>query len=440
MHLQQILSWMLGRRDMPGTGAVRLMLMAAAVVPPCVADLGVRAAEAPAAPAAAPSVTFNTNFEGGSLGRVEKLAPTEFRCHVRGQHDERGRNRQASWYYFRLDNVRGREIRLTLTDLVGEYNDRPGAVPAGPDIIPVFSHDAKAWRHFEAGAWDAAKKEMTVTLKASPDADRVWVAHVPPYTPADLARLLADLARHPHVVIEVVGKTAQGRDLHLVTVTDPDVRDEQKRSLWLMARQHAWEAGTSHVAEGALRFLTSDDPRAREIRRAGVFRFTPMVDVDGCAEGKVRFNANGYDVNRHWDVVDLRRREFLERMPEIWYTKKAIVSATPKVELLVNMHNTETNEYLETVATEERSVATIRRLSDLLVKDTTFDPSRDLGVRDAPTSTTNALARSHGVPVVLMEQRIGTSKKLGRRPTVEDRLKFGRELVEAMAEAVRPPP
>jgi hypothetical protein len=276
---------------------------------------------------------------------------------------------------------------------------------------------------------------MTVVLKA-PSVATVWVAHVPPYVPADLGRLLAEVGRRPGVVVEVIGKTARGRDLHMITVTDPEVADEQKRSLWLMARQHAWEAGTSYVAEGAIRFLTSDDPKAREIRRVCVFRLTPMVDVDGCAEGKVRFNANGHDVNRHWDVVDLRRREFLERMPEIWYAKKAIVSAG-RIDLLVNMHNTETNEYLETVAKDQRAVATIRRLSELLVKNTSFDPSRDLGVRDGPTTTTNVLARTHGVPVVLMEQRIGTVKKLGRRATVEDRLKFGRELAEAMVEAVR---
>ena len=29
--------------------------------------------------------------------------------HVEGQYDERGRNRQASWYYFRMGHVAGRE-------------------------------------------------------------------------------------------------------------------------------------------------------------------------------------------------------------------------------------------------------------------------------------------------------------------------------------------
>jgi hypothetical protein len=387
-------------------------------------------------------ITFDTNFEGGSLGRVERLSQTEFRCHVEGQHDERGRNRQASWYYFRLDHLDARPITLTLTDLVGEYNDRPGVVPAGPDILPVYSEDRRTWRHVDQGQWDDTKKEMTITLH--PRGPTLWIAHVPPYTPADLDRLLADLRRHPHAVVEVIGQTVQGRALHLVTITDPQTPDAAKRSLCLMSRQHAWEAGTSHVAEGAMRFLISDDPRAAQLRRDNIVRFIPIVDVDGCATGKVRFNANGYDVNRHWDEVDLRRPEFLQKMPEIWYAKKAIVqAATPRsgggggIDLLVNLHNTETAEYLETHAKQERALASIRRLSEQLVNQTTFHPSRELAVRDEPTTTANALSREYGVPVVLMEQRIGTSKKLGRRPTVQDRLNFGRELIIAMAQAVR---
>ncbi len=153
--------------------------------------------------------------------------------------------------------------------------------------------------------------------------------------------------------MEVIGKSAQGRDLHLVTVTAVDGDDRERPVVWLQARQHAWESGTSFVMEGALRFLTSDDPSARALRRRAVFVFTPMVDPDGCATGQVRFNANGYDVNRHWDEVDLRNKAFLARMPEIWYVKKAIVGRVASgrpIDLLVNLHNTETAEYLSTMA------------------------------------------------------------------------------------------
>src|SRR5258708_7633582 len=88
-----------------------------------------------------PAITFNKNFEGGCLGKLEKLSETEFRCWVEGQHDEHGRNRQANWYFFRMDHLAGREITLTLTDFVGEYNDKPGACPMNGELRPVFSDD-----------------------------------------------------------------------------------------------------------------------------------------------------------------------------------------------------------------------------------------------------------------------------------------------------------
>ena len=385
---------------------------------------------------AEPAITFNQNFEGGSLGTVEKLDEATFLCHVQGQYDEHGRNRQASWYYFRMDHVEGRDVVLTLTDFVGEYNGRPGACPMGPDIVPVFSTDGKHWQHFPAMGWDAEKKQAT--LKFHGEQESIWIAHIAPYTPSDLGRLLEELRGNPHAAVEVIGRTAHGREITRVTVTNTDVPDSGKKTVWLQARQHAWEAGTSYVMEGALRFITSDAPAAVALRDKVVFQFTPMVDVDGCAEGKVRFNANGYDVNRHWDEVDLRHPAFLRSMPEIWYTKKALVveAARRPIDLMVNMHNTETNEYLGTRADDEATLKMMRRLDAMLAERTSFDPSQKLGMVKVSQNDTNSLFTEARIPVLLMEQRIGTSRKLGRRPTVEDRLRFGKELVGVMGEVV----
>lgn len=382
-------------------------------------------------------VYFNTNFEGASLGKVEKLSDTEFRLHVSGQYDERGRNRQTTWYHFRMDNVRSRNLVLTLTDLIGEYNDRPGAVGLNADTVAVFSTDGRRWTHFPSMEWDDRTKEATLRLR--PEADTVWIAHQPPYTPRDLAALLQDADRSPHARVEVIGKTVQGRDLHLVTVTDWQTPDAEKKTLWLQARQHAWESGTSYVMEGALRRLLSEEPWAHEARRRFVFKLQPMGDPDGAANGKVRFNANGFDVNRHWDEVDLRRKELLAQMPEIWYVKKAVHAQADSgrpIHLMVNMHNTETAEYIDTLADDPASKARIQRFYQGLVDRTLFDPSRPPTFA-AGRGTTNTLYLEKKIPVLLMELRIGTSKKLNRRPTVEDRLRFGGQLVEEMARAVR---
>jgi hypothetical protein len=284
--------------------------------------------------------------------------------------------------------------------------------------------------------WDNTAKEATVRIR--PESDTLWIAHIPPYTHSDLLRLLAEVDRSPHARIEVIGKTVQGRDLHLVTVTDFSVADDAKKVVWLQARQHAWEAGTSQVMEGALRFITSDDAKARELRQHVVFKFTPMMDPDGCANGGVRFNANGYDVNRHWNEVDLRDKDILRRMPEIWYVKRAIFaqmdSAHP-IDLMINMHNEEEGEHMDTMVDDPAVLKTLQRVFDNLSSKTTFDPSKKLGMGPAGIST-NSLWKDKRVPVMLMEQRISPGAKLGHAPTVEDRLNFGRELITVMGETV----
>jgi hypothetical protein len=72
--------------------------------------------------AACSAVSVTADFEGGSVGKVEQVSATQFRCGVAGQADQENRNRQASWYFFRLDGAKGKEITFTLTDLRGEYN------------------------------------------------------------------------------------------------------------------------------------------------------------------------------------------------------------------------------------------------------------------------------------------------------------------------------
>jgi hypothetical protein len=56
--------------------------------------------------------------------------------------------------------------------------------------------------------------------------------------------------------------------------------------------------------------------------------------------------------------------------------------------------------------------------------------------REITLTLTDFVGKERKVPVLLMEQRIGTSQKLGRRPTLEDRLTFGKKLITVMAETV----
>lgn len=382
-------------------------------------------------------ILFNTAFESGSIGLIEKLGADHYRLHVRGQQDARGRNRQATWFYFRMDDVAGRDITIVLTALRGEYNERP-SLPSGPWFRPVLSLDGETWQHVNDTTWDSEKGEVTFKVRVA--ANTVWLAHIPPYPHSRLLALLADITRSPHARVEVIGQSVLGRDLQLVTVSNFSRPDAGKRVVWLQARQHAWECGTSFLVEGALRFVVSDDPIAQKLRDETVFKFVPMINPDSVVRGEVRFNANGFDPNRQWDEVDLRDQRWLKRNPEIWHVKQALLTqhARQPIDLAVNLHNTEMNEYLDTMVDQEPQQGRMHQLFNRLVTTTTFDPSRPkLTLSGGQSNTTNFIWREARVPMVLMEQRIGPGKKLGRIPTTADRLEFGRQLIQVMAEVVR---
>src|SRR5947209_2909053 len=69
--------------------------------------------------------SIHTDFEGGSLGKVEKVSETHYRLAAKGETDRDGRNRQANWYYFRVDDAPLKPLRFDIVNLPGEYNYKP---------------------------------------------------------------------------------------------------------------------------------------------------------------------------------------------------------------------------------------------------------------------------------------------------------------------------
>ncbi len=209
-----------------------------------------------------------------------------------------------------------------------------------------------------------------------------------------------------------------------------------------MFRQHSWESGSSWVGEGAIRTLLASG--SIKLREQIVWKILPLCDPDGVARGGVRFNANGFDLNRNWDVVDPIK------MPEITAQRNAVkqwLGGGHPIDLLLSLHNTETGEYLEGPPDNGGS-GKFRPLSErvfeTLSKNTTFAPAQPLRYAEETTTpgktgrmtVIQGLYRDFGIAGFLMEQRISYNAKLGRLPEVADRLNFGAELVKSLAEAV----
>src|SRR5690349_24044316 len=104
-------------------------------------------------------------------------------------------------------------------------------------------------------------------------------------------------------------------------------------------------------------------------RAPSIGKVLPKCDQDGVAAGRVRYNKNGYDLNRNWDTSDPRLT------PEIASQRQAVldwIDSGHRVDLFLSLHNTESGEYLQAPA-EFRDLG--QRALDLLKAETTFNPT-----------------------------------------------------------------
>lgn len=384
------------------------------------------------------AVTIHTDFEGGCLGQIQKVSDSHFRLAVKGESDQDHRNRQANWYYFRVDGASSQPLTLDMVNLPGEYNYKPNRGAVTKDTPPVISYDGVHWEHLKTFEYDP--KEPKLTLHIRPQKATFWVAHCAPYTNQTLAKLRREIHNSPDFHEQKIGKTVGGRDLLLWTITHGD--NKSKKTIWLMFRQHSWESGSSWVGEGAIRTLLSDE--SRKLREEVIWKIIPLCDPDGVARGGVRFNANGFDLNRNWDLVDPIK------MPEITAQRNTVkqwLEGGNHIDLLLSLHNTETNEYLEGPPDNGgngKFKPLAERVFQILSQQTTFAPAGPLRYAEETTTpgkpgrmtVTQGLYRDFKVPGFLMEQRISYNAKLGKLPDIAERVKFGGELVQALAKAV----
>ncbi|NEE04210.1 M14 family zinc carboxypeptidase [Phytoactinopolyspora halotolerans] len=142
----------------------------------------------------------------------------------------------------------------------------------------------------------------------------------------EIAPALADIAeRSKRVEVEVIGQSAEGRDIYLVTVAAPEARRNfgkyrVLRNLMLrdpeLAQERAadfedfvvpvyvagsihgneWE-GVDATLELIERLAFDDDPRTMEVLENTVTLFNVVANPDGRVHG-TRANGNGFDLNR----------------------------------------------------------------------------------------------------------------------------------------------
>ena len=264
------------------------VLAAALVLGPAI--FGGRLQQPPAQGAATALAFIDTSFENASPLWYEPSPDGTIQVYLLYDHERDSPNRAAGHIHFLLHAKTGAKLTLEIRNIDNVWNGQPGSVARELKTL-VVSEDGREWKPVPTESLPGDRVRLTVEMPGP----KLYVARVEPYRLSDLTRLFDSIRRNPRAQITTIGTTAGGRELEVVRIGD----GRAPYRVFVRARAHPWEAGSSWVAQGLIQRLLQDDARPF-LERYNLY-ILPMANKDGVARGMTRFNVLGKDLNRNWD-------------------------------------------------------------------------------------------------------------------------------------------
>jgi len=195
---------------------------------------------------------------------------------------------KEAWFNFRIKGVKNKKIYFILR-----------FYKAGPDYltIPKVTYDNKGYENVKEISFipenpdpPPTNGEYIMRFSHIFKEDEAFVSYCVPYTNGRLASLVDKLKTNPCVKINKMGDSKFNKfPLTYFRVTDKNVSDKYKKGIYIMGREDSYEVGGSWLCEGILRFITSNDPVAKELIKKTIFYVMPIFSVDGVAGGWENF-------------------------------------------------------------------------------------------------------------------------------------------------------
>ena len=146
---------------------------------------------------------------------------------------------------------------------------------------PAVSFDGVTWTQGEPGT----PEDDAIVYRITATQSSFWVAWGPPFTPKDAISLVQRLAAAPGAEALELARTREGRAVPMLRVATGALPPKERFGVWIQARQHAWEAGSSWVARGFGEWLLGSDPDAAWLREHAEIFLVPIMDIDNVATG-----------------------------------------------------------------------------------------------------------------------------------------------------------
>ncbi len=264
-----------------------------------------------------------SNFESGSINVVKADSKDDIQLSIPNDNN----SELHQWFHFRLETEAQQPHNFTILDLANS------AYPEGwKGYDVVASYDREEWFRVPA-EFDGDK----LTFSVIPENGSMYFAYFAPYSYDRHQDLLHLAQSHYNCRLETLGHTLDNRDMSLLVIGDESTA-ENKKKVWVIARQHPGETMAEWFAEGLVqRLLDETDTVGRALLEKAVFYIVPNMNPDGSARGHLRLNAIGVNLNREWQTPSL------ENSPEVFYVREKMFETG--VDLFLDIHGDEAIPY-----------------------------------------------------------------------------------------------
>ena len=276
---------------------------------------------------------ISSSFDSGAIEVASLSNPGDIQLNIRAD----SASEFAQWFHFALHGAAGLTVTLRF------LNAGQCAYPKGWEGYRInASYDRQHWFRI-----DTRFDGQVMSADITPRTQVVYFAYFEPYSHERHLDFIGAVAASNLVEVQHLGQTLDGRDMTLLRITaeqSPTPADQRKK-IWLIARQHPGEAMAGWFAQGFVeRLLAGDDPVARVLLAKCVFYVVPNMNPDGAVRGNLRTNAAGANLNREWASPSL------EKSPEVFLVRQKMLETG--VDLNLDVHGDEGLPYNFCVGTE----------------------------------------------------------------------------------------
>ena len=369
---------------------------------------------------------IDTGIENGSPLWHEVATDGSIQIHLLYDHERNSPNRAAGHFHFLIHAKPGTKLTLEFRNLDNVWNSRPGSIARELKAVAI-SEDGRAWKPVALESLPENRVKLTVEMPGP----KLYVARIEPYRLSDLDRLLASIRNHPRVGITPIGETAEGRQLEIIRIGDP----QASQSVLLRARAHPWESGGNWVVEGLIGRLLKDDAEAQAFLKRYCVYILPMANKDGVVRGMTRFNIHGKDLNRNWDKPADPLLAPENHALEKWLD--GMIQAGRRPSLAIDLHNDGGGLlHLSRPAVPDlaQRIERMAKLETLLRKHTWFTEGSTKPTFQNPGSMGEGWVMRFGIDAAIQELNCNWIAGLKDYPSAKHWQTFGAKLADVFVE------